>query len=181
MEGDGDAAALPLLLRRYLQEQKQIFDLQPNRPVNAKGRDKLLRPGQLERYVRLASLQEGTYAVLLVCDAERDPACKLGPEVSARAASAVGIPVRACLAVRAYENWLVGSTETIEPAETAPADCEGGSATGIVRRWREPRSYIKPIDQPKLTQRLDFDLAKKRCRSFTRLLRCVDELLELRP
>lgn len=127
----------------------------------------------------LAATQQGTVAVLVACDADDDPACLLGPEISARCLAAVPqIPIRACLAVREFENWLLASSETLAPALEAPReDYEGVAAEHLVAAWKAPRKYIKPIHQPALAARMDLDLVAGRCPSFARLLRCVDELV----
>ena len=115
VEGDGDQGAIPIVLRRYLQSRDR-YDIEVGRPINAKGRSKLLREGELERFTRLASLQMATVAVLVVCDADDDNSCVLGPKVTRRCSIAVPhMPVRACLAVRAFENWLLASAETLAP------------------------------------------------------------------
>jgi hypothetical protein len=176
VEGDGDAEALPILLRRYL-EQKGEYGVHWARAVNAKGRSKLLRDGALERFVRLASLF-GPDGVLVVCDSDADPACTLGPAITERARAAVGIPVRCSLAVTTFENWIVASAETTgRPLDVTPTDYERTKAVTVIKEWRRPRSYIKPIDQPRLTAAIEPGVAASRCPSLARLFRCVDELL----
>lgn len=64
VEGDGDQGAMPILVRAQLQ-RRQIYDIQVGKPLNGKGRGKLLRDGQLERFAQLAALQAGTGAVLV--------------------------------------------------------------------------------------------------------------------
>lgn len=182
VEGDGDQQALPIIVRRHLEAQG-IFDVQIPRPINAKGRSKLLRPGELERYIKLAALQPATDAVLVLCDADDDLACELGPQISQRCTSALPhVPVRASLAVRAFENWLLASPETlaVEPQQ-ALADYEAVAATPRVAAWCAPRKYIKPIQQPALAARMDLQRSSERCRSFARFLRCVDELVASMP
>lgn len=76
VEGDGDQGAMPVVIRRYLQ-QHAIFDIAVGKPINAKGRTKLLREGELERFARLASLQTDAVAILVTCDGDKDAACDL--------------------------------------------------------------------------------------------------------
>ncbi len=115
VEGDGDQGAIPVIIRGHLQ-RRAIYDVMVAKPINAKGRSKLLRPGELERFARLASLPTGTAGVLVVCDADEDPACELGPSVSERCFAAVPhVPIRACLATREFENWLLASAKTGSP------------------------------------------------------------------
>jgi len=178
VEGDGDQGAMPVVIRRYLQ-QHAIFDIAVKKPINAKGRTKLLREGELERFARLASLQTDAVAILVTCDGDKDAACDLGPQVTARCRAAVPhMPIRACLAVREFENWLLASPETLAPDPVEPLDdYEAVGAMRFVAAWRAPRKYVKPIHQPAFAAKMDLDLVAARCPSFARLLRCVDELV----
>lgn len=178
VEGDGDQGAMPVVIRAYLQ-QCAIYDITVSKPINAKGRTKLLRQGELERFARLASLQTGAAAVLVTCDADDDAVCDLGPRVTARCLEAVPqMPIRACLAVREFENWLLASPETLAPNPEAPLDdYETVSAVPRVAAWRAPRKYVKPIHQPAFAAKMDLERVAARCPSFARLLRCVDELV----
>lgn len=178
VEGDGDQGAMPVVIRTHLQ-RREIHDIAVKRPINAKGRTKLLRSGELERFVRLASLQTDAVAVLVTCDADDDAVCDLGPRVTARCLEAVPhMPVRACLAVREFENWLLASPETLAPHAVPPLqDYEAVAAVHHVAGWKAPRKYVKPIHQPGFAAGMDFDLVADRCPSFARLLRCIDELV----
>lgn len=178
VEGDGDQRALPVVLRNYLYEQS-IFDVEIGKPINSKGRSKLLRDGELERYVKLASLPENTCGVLVLCDADDDSACQLGPQIYARCNDTVShIPIRVCLAVRAFENWFLASPETLASGEhETRTDYEQVNAEGTISAWCQPRKYVKPVQQPSLAQRMNQNLVRERCPSFARLLRCVDELI----
>jgi hypothetical protein len=182
VEGDGDQGALPVMVRRYLESQG-IFDVTIPKPLNSKGRPKLLREGELERFVQLAARQPATSAVLVLCDADRDRACELGPDMATRCIEAIPhVPVRVALAVRSFENWFLASPETLapDPQETLP-DYEAVSAVSRVAPWCAPLKYVKPIQQPSFAARMDLDLASSRCPSLARFLRCVDELVALMP
>lgn len=178
VEGDGDKAALPIVVRQHLLEREE-FGMEVGRTINAKGRGNLLRRGQLERWLQLAALDDDVGGILVVCDAEDDAACKLGPTVAARCVEALPhVPVRFSLAVSQFENWIVASAETIlgESLDEV-ASYESLKAQAIIREWRRPRSYVKPLHQPSLAAQLDHSLVSERCPSFGRLLRCIDELL----
>lgn len=178
VEGRGEREAVPMLVRDYLHSRSQ-YELLVGKPLVANGRDKILKPGELERFVMLAASEPGACGVLVVLDAEGDPACERGPECSDRAAAATGLPTRVCLAVRQFENWIIGSAETVFGADSEAqplADPEGRGASVEVERGLRPTKYNKPIHQPSLTKRVDIDLARSRCPSFDRLFRCIDEL-----
>lgn len=179
VEGDGEVGALPILVRRHLHETREIYDLGVARPKNSKGRGNLDAPGGVERYSQYAALSEDVCGVLVLCDADNEMVCEYGPEMQNRADSAVpNKPVMVTLAVSEFENWIVASSETVEGV-AAPdvADFESISAEPIIRSWRHPRSYVKPLHQPGYAQKLDFDLVAGRCASFARLLRSLDELI----
>jgi hypothetical protein len=180
VEGDGDQRAIPVVVRSYL-HSVEVFDIEIGKPLNTRGRGKLLRAGELERFVHLAALETATTGVLVVCDADDDPACVLGPEITARCvASLPHVPVRACLAVREFENWLLASPETLAPGtEPVHDDYEAIASIPHISRWRAPRKYVKPLHQPALAAQIDRDRVAARCPSFARLLRCIDELVTI--
>lgn len=180
VEGDGEVGALPILVRRHLHENREIFDLGVEKPKNSKGRGNLEAPGGVERYSQYAALPDEVCGVLVLCDSDSDRVCEFGPELHERASAAVlGKPVIVTLAVKEFENWIVASAETIEDAEPVEsADFEALGAEAIIRSWRYPRAYVKPLHQPGYAQQLDFDLVRERCPSFDRLVRCLDELID---
>lgn len=150
------------------------------RPINAKGRGNLLREGQLERWLRLAATRDDVGGILVVCDAERDPACDLGPRLNRRCAATLPhIPVRATLAVRQFENWIIASAQSTNGrALEFDGDVEAMPAAEIVRTWRRPKSYIKPLHQAGYAARIDHAVASQNSPSFARILRCIEELAQ---
>src|SRR6266699_356164 len=84
VEGRGDAGALPLLLRKWINSRGDYRDLL-GRPVVCDGRDRAIVPDGIEKYVAVAAARPGCQAVLVVLDAEGDPACELGPVLLTRA------------------------------------------------------------------------------------------------
>jgi len=181
VEGDGELDALPILVRRHLHENRKIFDIEVAKPKNSKGRGNLEAPGGVERYGQHAALPDDVSGVLVLCDSDNDKVCEFGPTMHERAAGAVpGKPVIATLAVTEFENWIVASAETIEGAVPVDVpDFEAIGAEGIIRTWRYPRAYVKPLHQPGYAQQIDFQLVAGRCPSFDRLVRCLDELVDL--
>ena len=178
VEGAGDQAAVPVVVRAHL-FREEIFDVNVGWPLNTKGRGKLLRAGELERFVKLAALEPDTTGVLVVCDSDDDLPCVLGPDLTQRCQDALpSLPVRACLAVREFENWLIASAETLAPStQTVLDDYEAVAAEPRISAWKTPRSYVKPLHQPALAADLDLDLVAHRCPSFARLLCCINELV----
>lgn len=179
VEGDGDEKALPIIVRSHLQQQG-VYSLGVARPINAKGRGNIERVGQLERWLQLAARRSNTTGILVVCDADDDPACEFGPSLTERSRREVPhVPVRCCLAVREFENWIAASAETLAPdsGQARQDDFEHYSALRVIRQWKAPRSYVKTLHQPSFAAGMDHSVVAERCPSFARLLRCIDELV----
>lgn len=177
VEGRADKS-LAELIRRYLAERGHTGVL-VGRPITPKDRGKLLKRGELEKFVYLAATVEGAAAVIVVFDSDKDPACQLGPEALARVPAYIQVPVKMCLAVRNVENWIVASAETTLGPEHEPlADPEGTGAVHAVKIALKPSGYNKSVAQPSLTAKIDFELARSRSPSFDRFLNIVDEMAE---
>jgi hypothetical protein len=134
----------------------------------------LLKSGMLEKFVGYAANEPGAAAVLVLFDADNEPACMEGPAALERVRDQVAVPVSICVAVRNIENWILASAETtlgIEPL----SDPEGRGAIQAVKTALAPRAYNKPVQQPGLTEKIEFDRARSRCPSFDRFLRKIDE------
>jgi Domain of unknown function (DUF4276) len=163
------------LVRRYLAE-RCYTGIGVGRPICAKDKGKLLKKGELEKFVHFAATEEGAIAVLVLFDSDKDRACELGPAALARVKDRISVPVRICIAIRNIENWIVASAETTLGGGTPIGDPEGPGSISAVKEFLKPRAYNKPIYQPGLTERIDFDLARRRCPSFNRFLEILDEI-----
>ena len=175
VEGRADRS-LSSLVRRYVGEQCYT-GVRVETAITAKDRGKLLKSGELEKFVYLAGTAEGVGGVLVLFDGDKSPACQLGPKTLARVENRLDVPVKVCIAVRNIENWIMASVETTLGEEVEPLpDPEGSGAVHAVKKAFKPRAYIKPVHQPGLTERINFDLARERSPSFDRFLRVVDEV-----
>jgi hypothetical protein len=177
VEGRADVA-LSGLVRRYLAERGHT-GIGVETAITAKDRGKLLKSGELEKFVYLASTSDDVAGVLVVFDTDKDAACEIGPAALARVADRYPVPVRMCAAIRTVENWIMASVETTLGDSAEPlSDAEGSGAVHAVKSALKPRSYNKPVHQPSLTELIDFDLARERSPSFDRFLRIVDQIAE---
>jgi hypothetical protein len=165
------------LVRRYLAECCYT-GLGVGKPICAKDRGKLLKRGELEKFVHFAATEEGAVAVLVLFDSDKDPACELGPAALSRVENRINVPVKICIAIRNIENWIVASAETTLGGGDPLEDPEGAGALAAVKDFLKPRAYTKPVYQPGLTERIDFDLARGRSPSFNRFLAILDEIAE---
>jgi hypothetical protein len=174
VEGRGDLAAVPLLIRSHLHSTGYFPDIL-GKPVPFHGKGNATATGGIEGYVATAALRPGCLGVLVVLDADNEAACEQGPELLARALTAVGCPVVVALAERDYEDWLYSSVETLALAPGASfSESQRGKA--VIAEMLAPKKYVKPTWQPRLTTRMDLHLARSRSTSLDRLLERFDEL-----
>lgn len=185
VEGHGEVAAAPILLRRITEVAAPGTCVDVPRPIRTK-RHRLLKDDELERTVELAARQAGPGgAILILLDADDDCPKSLAPQILARAEAARSDRmIRVVLAKREYEAWFLAAAESIaglrdiDPAATAPRDPEAiRDAKGwISDRMPGGRSYRETLDQPALTG--VFDLAAARsASSFDKMWRDVASLL----
>ncbi len=168
VEGHGDVAALPVLLRRMGPS------LNIKRPVRFP-KSRLLIDDHLRRAVEIAASNiTARGAVLLVMDADESCAATLGPELEAKLNSiAPKHTSRVVLPVREFEAWIVGGDLSYEVGD--PESCGD-----LKRRIRQHRGvYGESVDQPRLISSVDLTILEQRSRSFRRLRKVVDEFLTL--
>lgn len=184
VEGQGEEAALPLLLRR-LAEAAGAWDLQVARP-HRRRRNQLVQRDSLQTALRLARLTPGCAAILVLFDADDDCPKELAPTLERWAAEAVGdLPCAIVMANREYEAWFLAGIESlrglagIRDNATTHADPESPrDAKGeLEQRMQGSRSYSPTVDQAPLTARLDLASAHRGCRSFRKLVSAFGRLL----
>ena len=172
VEGKGDMGAVPMLLRRILHEHGVYVDI-VGRPVVTHGRGAMTAPGGIEGYVAVAAARPGCRAVFVVADADDDLVCDLGPELLARAKQVTSLTVVVVLAERTFEDWIYSSCETLEIGLGSYIPGKRGANAINTAVSQMGSKYVKPIWQPRLTNRIDLDLVMQRSPSFRRL---VDKL-----
>src|SRR5262249_54022929 len=84
VEGRGDANAVPVLLRKYLDGAGDYRDIL-GKPVTCNGHENAVRPGRIEGQVAVAAARPGCVGILVVLDSEALPVCELGPGLRERA------------------------------------------------------------------------------------------------
>jgi hypothetical protein len=174
VEGKGDKGAVPLLMRRVLHERGLYLEMM-GQPVVTHGRGAMTAPGGIEGYVAVAAARPGCRVVFVVADADDDQSCKLGPELLARAQEITPLPVVIVLAERSFEDWIYASCETLELGFIEYRPHSRGSNEIKIAVAGTGSKYVKPLWQPRLTSRIDVELASRRSASFNRL---VHKLLE---
>lgn len=176
VEGDGEVAALPVLLRRIGQwlSPEQYFELP--RPIRVR-RDRFVnREEEFRKHLLLAaekSLDDGW--VLILLDSDDDCPAEFGSALLQRA-SAI-IPHRrlsVVLANREYEAWFIAAARSLDGCrgfvfhEQVEAESPRNAA-GWINSHMPDRSYGKLTDQPALSAKMDLQQAYDGSRSFRKL------------
>lgn len=185
VEGQGDEAALPLLLRR-LRDEAQAWELNVGRP-HRRRRTQLVKKDSLQTAVRVALLREDCVGVLVLFDADGDCPKELAPTLEQWAREAAGgRPCAVVMANREYEAWFLASIESLRgrtsiltgatphPDPESPRDAKGE----LESRMPPNMSYTATVDQPAFTAQFDLESAYRRCRSFRKLVSAFGMLAE---
>ena len=184
VEGHGEVAALPVLLRRLL-ELAQVWDVRVRKPIREQ-RSRLAKRALLERVVQLARTQEGCRAILIVLDGDRDCPAELGPRLLEWAAGpAADTPCEVVIAHREYEAWFLASLPSlrgvrgIRPDTEAHPDPEAqrGAKEALEARMAPGLGYLERTDQPALSAEFSLPEAYRASRSFRKLTASVRSLV----
>lgn len=200
VEGDGEVQALPILLRRIGLELCDSAYIEIEKPIR-QPRDRIARniEGTLSRAIELAvgkliqkrskpPAPPARELVLVLFDADDDPACRLGPEVHKLCRSLRPDIDSACvLPVLEFETWFVAAAQSFSDffvdgaGESAPANPE---VARCGKTWikvnAKGRQYSETVDQAKLAGRMDLDLCRRRSPSFDKLCREIERRIALR-
>ncbi len=178
VEGHAEVESIPVLLRRLIRES-DCHDVEVGKPFRVK-RNRVVKPGELERAVELARRRPGCAAVLLVLDADDDCPKNLGPALQTRLdAVSRGLKVGAVLPRSELEAWFLASVESlrgrrgISMTAASPDDPEGiRDAKGrLAAMMTRGYSYVETDDQPAFMQLFDTRLALQRSRSFRKFVK----------
>jgi hypothetical protein len=190
VEGQAEVESVPVLLRR-LRDRCGRYDVQVARPFRVKrSRVGQTEKGELERAIKLATADRpDPGAVLVVLDADDDCPRTMAPPLLERCRQATSLPVGVVLANREFEAWFLGAKQSlkgvrgIRPDAQAPANPEEvRNAKGrLTQNMQGGRTYNSVDDQPALAEKMDLDLARRRCPSFDKFVREVTRLLSEIP
>lgn len=183
VEGDGEVAAAPVLLRRLAAQLGRTVTVA--RPFRVP-RGKLVKPQELQRAVEAVARQCGPGApILVLLDADDDCIKELATRLLAEARTArADRPVAVVLANREFEAWFLAALDSLRGHRNLPASArwpgnpEGvRDAKRVLGELMAPASYSPSIDQVALASRMDLELARVRSPSFDKLVRDVARLL----
>ena len=176
--------ALPVLLRRLV-EKAEVWSVGIGRPIR-KPRNQLVRETELKKAVRLALLQPGCTAVLILFDGNSDCPAELGPAVQKWAKAEAGeVPCEVVIAHREFEAWFLAAIESLQgyrriradgqhhPAPEQPRDAKGQ----LEARMDSAATYLETTDQPALSASFSLADAYRRSRSFRKLANAFGRLV----
>jgi hypothetical protein len=184
VEGDGEVAAVPVLLRRF-RDLAQAHPLEVNAPIK-RHRDEFFEEAKVQKAVRLAKKYECD-AILLLVDGDNDGDCPAtrAPQILGWAqAEAAGTPCAVVMAYREYEAWFLASIESLRGHRGIRQDAEShplpeqpkGAKAKLEERMEAGKSYHETADQPALTGLFDMQPAYKKYRSFQHMVKVFGEL-----
>lgn len=123
VEGHGDVAALPVLLRRLVNEA-QVWGVDIGRPIR-RPRNRLVEEAGVQQAVQLALVQPDCGGVLVLLDGDSDCPAHLGPTVLGWATEAAAeVPCGVVLAHREYEAWFLAAIESLRGYRSVRIDAE---------------------------------------------------------
>jgi len=184
VEGHGEVAAVPVLLRRLIAEA-QAWRVNIGRPIR-RSRGQLVQQAQLEQAVDLALRQPGCDAILIMFDGDTDCPAKLGPKVQRWATAAAGnVPCEVVLPHREYEAWFLAAIESLRGARGVRSDAPPypdpeaprGAKAKLEARMDAGKSYLETTHQQAFSARFSMAAAHARCRSFRKLTKSFGDLL----
>ena len=176
VEGHGDVAALPVLLRRLV-EEAQVRTVGIGRPIR-RPRNRLVTEAGVRQAVQLALVQRDCGGVFILLDGETDCPAQLGPTVQAWATeAAAGVPCGVVLAQKEYEAWFLASIESLRGYRSVRMDAEPhpdperprGAKAQLEARMEHHAAYLETADQPAFSARFSLPAAYRRSRSFRKL------------
>lgn len=185
VEGQGDVAAVPVLIRRIaadLYPELSIEILRPNRVH----RYQVIKPGELEREVELVVQKVSQHgAIFIILDSEDDCPAELGPILLHRALEVRGdMPIAVILAKHEFEAWFLAAVESLREQRGVKKDISSPDNPEEIRDakgWLSNhmdgnRKYRETRDQPALAAVFDFEQARK-TDSFNKCYRDIVRLL----
>lgn len=179
VEGDGEVAALPVLLRRLGEWRTPETMTRVLPPVRVYKDRFLNRPDEFSRHLQLAAAKCGeTGWILILLDADDDCPALKGAEILARAKIiAPHRRVGVVLANREYEAWFIAAAASLHECRNFSSQTGDEQVNAEIPRnakgWLSKRmgnhAYGEVTDQPAFSARMDLQLAFERSRSFQKL------------
>lgn len=185
VEGQGEEAAFPVLLRR-LRDECHAWGMDVARP-HRRRRSQLVQKDHLQTAVAVAALTDNCGGIVILFDADDDCPRELAAQVKVWADEVSnGIPCAVIIANREYEAWFLGDIEHLrgkcgirfdaplhEQPET-PRDAKGQ----LEERMVAGGSYAETVDQAQFSAAFDLRTTYRNCRSFRKLVTSLGTLMD---
>ena len=186
VEGYGEVEAVPILIRRIAESLYPGVHVVTPRPIRV-SRHKVVKAGELEQVVKLATLNIGGQgAIFILLDGDDDCPAHLGPELRLRALQVrENLPIMVVLAKHEFESWFLAAAESIRGRRGLKSDLEPpnnpeaihGAKEWLSARMKGDRMYSPRLDQPGLTAHFNIEQAR-RADSFDKCYRDIVRLLD---
>lgn len=186
VEGHGEVAAAPVLVRRIAQRVAPGARISVPKPYRVQ-RQRFVKPGEVERIVEFVARRSGPEGRLLILlDANGDCPKDAADEIRRRAQAArADRRISVVLANMEYEAWFLAAIESIagrrgiakSVAPPRQPETVQDAKSWLSKQMAKGRSYSPSADQPALTASFDMDVARQNARSFDKLYREVKSLL----
>ena len=188
VEGAGDVAAFPVLLRLILQQmynRPDIIVAQGNMVVRANGRQNL--ENKLEKFLGHAQNKPECDAILVLLDTDGECPVELAQRLLQRCEE-IGLirPVEIVCAHWTFESWFLASLETIKgqrgisEAAALSLDAEDiqNPKQWLTNHMPDGQAYKETLHQASLSSFIDIELTYHNSRSFRRLCHALELLLD---
>lgn len=178
VEGDGEVAALPVLLRRLAQWLTPQAQVRLPPPIRVRRDQFLNRHDVFARHLGLAAskcAQPGWILILL--DADDDCPAVLSEQIALRAQTLLPhMQISVVLANKEYEAWFIAAAHSLDgqrgfvvPTSPLPACETVRDAKNWMSRNIAASKYHEVDDQPAFSARIDLQTARTNSRSFRKL------------
>jgi hypothetical protein len=179
VEGEGEVAAFPVLLRRlreWLTPDNYLVEINP--PIRVR-RDQFINKNEIFSKMLLlarAKCEESGW-ILVLLDADDDCPAVLGQQILARAKAVVSDRrISVVLANREYEAWFIAAAESLNGQRGFLTSDEKyikaesiRDAKGWLGHRKADGKYREVTDQPAFSAVIDLQQAKDNSRSFSKL------------
>lgn len=178
VEGHGEVAALPVLLRRLCEWCTPHIQADVATPIRVHRERFLNREDEFKRHLLLAAQKCGDDGwVLVLLDADDDCPAELGEKILQHAQKYIAHRrVSVVLANREYEAWFIAAAESLQGFRGFVFDLDDAmdaerprDAKGWMRQRMESKSYGETTDQPAFSAWMDLQQACNGSRSFRKL------------
>jgi hypothetical protein len=177
-EGHGEESAFPIVIRRYLGIRNPAVAIRVQRPIRVT-RSTLVRPGELERAIRLAKIKEPDCVPFVLIDADNDCPAALGAALLERARR-IDPNTAVVLAKSEFEAWFIAAIKSLCGAHGLHDDIAPPQDPENILGAKEWLSDHSPtVDQPSFAATFDLSVARANSPSFDKCLREFDRLFTL--